>query len=75
MLVNYRDIEYIAPMLTKDVLKHYGSRARLAAAIGYTRQAIYRWGKLVPEAAAYRIAAATGGRFTVNPDLYRKKAA
>ena len=62
-------------MFTKDVLKHYGSRASLAAAIGYTRQAIYRWGKLVPEAAAYRIAAATGGRFTVNPDLYRKKAA
>lgn len=62
-------------MLTKDVLKHYGTRAKLAEAIGYTRQAIYRWGRIVPEAAAYRIAAHSGGRFTVNPDLYRTKAA
>ena len=62
-------------MLTKDVIKHYGSRAKLAEAIGYSRQAIYRWGRYVPEAAAYRIAAASAGRFSVNPSLYRKDVA
>ena len=62
-------------MLTKEVLKHFGSRAKTAEAIGYTRQAIYRWGKYVPEAAAYRIAEVSAGAFTVNPSLYRKRAA
>ena len=62
-------------MLTKDVIKHFGSRAKLAEAIGYSRQAIYRWGRYVPEVAAYRIAAATEGRFVVNPALYRRDAA
>lgn len=61
-------------MLTKDVIKHYGGHAETAKRIGYSRQAIYRWGKLVPEAAAYRVEADTAGLFRVNPSLYRKRA-
>ena len=60
-------------MLTKEVLKHYGSRAAVAKAIGYTRQAMYRWGKIVPEQAAYRIEQDTGGKFQVDPKVYRRK--
>jgi hypothetical protein len=61
-------------MLTKDVLKHYGTRAEVARKIGYTRQAIYRWKRIVPEQAAYRIERDTGGKFRVDPAVYRTRA-
>lgn len=60
-------------MLTKDVLDHYGSRANLAKKIGYSRQAVYRWGDLVPERAAFRIERETLGKFKVDESKYREQ--
>ena len=59
-------------MLTERVIEYFGSHAKVAAAIGYSRQAIYRWSKVVPEAAAYRIEACTRGKFKVDPKTYRR---
>jgi DNA-binding XRE family transcriptional regulator len=61
-------------MRTDHIIDHFGSRAKVAEAIGYSRQAIYRWERYVPEAAAYRIEAATKGLFKVDPRLYRRRA-
>jgi hypothetical protein len=55
-------------MLTKSVIKHFGSRAKVAQALGYSRQAIYRWGDTVPLPAQYRIQVATAGRFKVKSE-------
>ena len=73
-LVNACDKDYSPPMLTQEVIEYFGSRAKTAAAIDYSRPSVYRWGKYVPEAAAYRIATVTHGRFRVDPEIYRHKA-
>jgi len=62
-------------MKTKSVLAHFGGHAKTASAIGYTRQAIYKWGDTVPEQAQPRVALASGGRFQARVSLTRRKLA
>jgi DNA-binding XRE family transcriptional regulator len=62
-------------MYINTALDFYGTRARLAKAIGYTRQAIYAWerrGSLVPELCAIRLARASGGGLRYDPSLYHE---
>jgi DNA-binding XRE family transcriptional regulator len=66
---------YYEAMYIRTALDHYGSRANLARAIGYTRQAIYAWerrGALVPEICAVRLARASGGRLRYDPTMYHE---
>jgi DNA-binding XRE family transcriptional regulator len=62
-------------MYISTALDHFGSRAELARAINYTRQAIYAWerrGVLVPELCAIRLARASGGKLRYDPAMYHE---
>jgi hypothetical protein len=66
---------YCEAMYIRTALDHYGTRAAIAKAIGYTRQAIYAWerrGNLVPELCAIRLARASGGNLIYDPALYHE---
>lgn len=53
-------------------LTHFdGNGAALARAIGITRSAVNQWPDIVPEAMAYRLQAATGGKLKVDPSVYQ----
>lgn len=60
-----------------EAIKHFGSEAGLAAALGITRQAVNLWKTpdLVPKGAAYQLQVITAGRLRVETKLYAKKAA
>jgi hypothetical protein len=62
-------------MYISTALDFYGTRAAVAEAIGYTRQAIYAWerrGDLVPELCAIRLSRASGGKLIYDPALYHE---
>ncbi len=59
-------------MLTVDVIRHFKTKAKTARAIGLTRGALSFWGKYVPRDSADLIEQVTGGKFTVDPELYAK---
>jgi DNA-binding transcriptional regulator YdaS (Cro superfamily) len=42
-------------MKTKDAIAVFGSRRKLADALGVSTQAIYQWGEFVPKLRAYEI--------------------
>lgn len=42
-------------MLTRDAIKHLGSKAAVAKALGLTRGAVQFWGKVVPYASARQL--------------------
>jgi hypothetical protein len=66
---------YYEAMYIRTALDHFGSRANLARAISYTRQAIYAWerrGDLVPELCAIRLARVSGGKLRYDPTLYHE---
>lgn len=42
-------------MQTKDAIAVFGSRRKMAEALGITTQAIYQWGEMVPKLRAYEI--------------------
>lgn len=45
----------MAPMLTADAIKHFGSRAAIARALGISRSAVSYWGEHVPALRAYQL--------------------
>ena len=49
-------------MKTSQALKHYGSKAAIASALGITRQAVHQWPATVPFGYAYVIDALTHGQ-------------
>jgi transcriptional repressor of cell division inhibition gene dicB len=60
-------------MLIETARKHFGSKAKLAKALGISKQAVSTWsGPLVPEGRAYQIESITRRALRVNPDLYQK---
>jgi hypothetical protein len=66
---------YYEAMYIRTALDFYGSRASVARAIGYTRQAIYAWERrsdLVPEICAIRLSRASDGRLRYDPTLYHE---
>lgn len=59
-------------MRTGDVLQHFGGFAETAEALGISRQAVYKWGKVVPATSAIRIERLTGGQLKIQAHLYKK---
>lgn len=49
-------------MKTEEAVKHFGSKANLARALGIKRQAVVQWGEYVPLGRAYQIQVLTGGK-------------
>lgn len=54
----------VAAMKTRDAIKHFGTAAELARALGIQRQSICGWGKTVPLARQYQIEKLTGGKLS-----------
>lgn len=63
----------ICAMLKQTAVKHFGSGAALARALGRTQQAVDAWDEVVPEGMAYKIQVITRGRVRVDVSLYGKK--
>jgi len=58
-------------MLSKDVFKHFdGNQAAVGRALGITRKAVNKWGRLVPPTQAYRLHQMTEGRLLYDPADY-----
>jgi len=59
-------------MDVKQAEAHFGSRRKLAEALGITSQAISQWvkRKQMPEGVAYKLEVITGGALKVNPADY-----
>jgi hypothetical protein len=57
-------------MLKTDAVKHYGSEKKLADALMISRQAVNKWGKLVPAHYALEIEVDSLGAVRTRPDLY-----
>lgn len=54
-------------MKTADVIAHFGSRMKVAQALGYTKQAIYLWREYPPELVQFRLEVLTEGVLKVTP--------
>ena len=48
-------------MLKDDVIKHFGSSAQIAKALGISHAAVSRWNDTIPKGRAYQIEVMTGG--------------
>ena len=55
-------------MRKTDVIQHFGSAAKVAAALDISRAAVSQWPEDVPESSAYKIESVTGGALRVAPD-------
>jgi len=49
---------------TKDAIKFYGNKNRLARAFGISRQAVEKWGEYVPEGRHWQLIVMTGGKLS-----------
>ena len=61
-------------MLRAIAIKHYGSLAAVARALGITRSAVTQWGRIVPEGMAYKLESITKGELQVDPHRYVRTA-
>lgn len=57
-------------MLKKDVIKHYQTQDKIAAALGISEAAVSKWGEVVPLLRAYQLQAITRGKLQMNEGLY-----
>ncbi|MBD8129021.1 transcriptional regulator [Pantoea agglomerans] len=57
-------------MYTRDALKFFGSKSKLASAAGVKLPSIYKWGELVPEGRAMRLQTASDGSLVYDPRCY-----
>lgn len=57
----------------KDVIEHFGSEAAAADALEISRQAVNKWGEVVPEAVAYRVHALSKGKVPFDPEVYSRR--
>lgn len=49
-------------MNMNDAIKHFGSKTKLAAALGIQPSAVTQWGESVPESRQYQIQVLTKGK-------------
>ncbi|EOW6510833.1 Cro/CI family transcriptional regulator [Cronobacter malonaticus] len=61
-------------MYTRDALKFFGSKSKLALAAGVKLPSIYKWKELVPEARAMRLQTASNGALVYDPNFYDRHA-
>lgn len=57
-------------MLTKSVIEHFGSRLKVARALGIQKAAVYKWGEMVPPLRAAQLERLTGRKLRFDPDQY-----
>ena len=62
-------------MKTSIVIKHFESQVAIARALGISRQAVSKWGEVVPWAAALEIQHITGGVLKRDERLYDNRKA
>ena len=56
-------------MTTDEAIRHYGSKAKLAAALGIWPHGIYRWGESPPILRQYQIEKLTRRELVADDDL------
>ena len=59
-------------MKTQEVIRHFGSQAAVARALGITSSAVNQWRETVPLATAARLEKITGGELVLDVDQYVK---
>lgn len=63
-------------MKAADVIAHFdGSKVATAQALGITRSAVAQWCDIVPEQIAWKVQVLTGGRLSVDPQVYAQRRA
>ena len=60
-------------MKTADAVALYGTKARLARALGITAEAVRRWGEIVPRGKACELQIISAGGLLVDWSCYRDK--
>ena len=60
-------------MTLNQVLRHYGTKAAAAKAIGQTRGSATKWDKAIPYMAQRKLEAASGGKLKTNEKLLTGK--
>jgi len=58
-------------MKTSTAVKVLGSKYAIAATLGISRQAVGKWGALVPAHQAIRLQEKTNGALKIVPELYK----
>ena len=58
-------------MKKKDAIKYYGSEANIARTLKISRQAVNKWGKVVPVRSAIRLTEKADGMLDFKPGDYR----
>ncbi|HSA48446.1 MAG TPA: Cro/CI family transcriptional regulator [Candidatus Competibacteraceae bacterium] len=59
-------------MKTQEVIRHFGSQAAVARALGITSSAVNQWREVVPLATAARLEKITQGALVLDVDQYVK---
>lgn len=61
-------------MTTDDCIKFFGSKAKLAEALGIEAPSVYSWGEHPPPLRQLQLEAVTGRKLRAEPGLLPKKA-
>lgn len=60
-------------MKKSDLIRHFRTQSKAAAALGVTKSAVSQWADIVPEGIAYKAQIITGGALRADPALYDHK--
>jgi hypothetical protein len=60
-------------MLKSEAIKHFGSRGKLARALGITRQSVQGWAEQIPWNRAFELERLTGGKLRAVPPRGRAR--
>lgn len=58
-------------MKTKNVIRHFGTKTLVAKALGITKPAVGKWGKVVPELRQFQLEVITQGALKSDFTLLR----
>ena len=56
-------------MTYEEVMAHFGTQTKLAAALGITQSTVSCWGRVVPRAYQYQIEVITDRKLLADPEL------
>lgn len=59
-------------MRKQDVIEEYGGPAEVARVLGVSKQAVYRWGEIIPERRAARLSK-LNKKLVYDPSFYQKE--
>ena len=59
-------------MRKDEAVRHFGTAAALAEALGIAPSSVSEWGEFVPRGRAYELQVLTGGVLRVDPAAYEK---